>query len=206
LRAGRQVRPTRDVPGVVKVGSDADFLYYNVELHTVTGSVRVCVCLARTLLNVQRLRKWIVGELALLQFLQMGVPPQFGLPRTVLWRKCVHLLGADAIVAKLHELTGYMHDARDVARGMQELGEQAQAMAGGSAKRRIKRSCLLPGSIVRVLPGEVSSLKYQTSREGGAVADDMETGSSSAAGHPLNLIYMHMCTTLKLTLPRLSCS
>ena len=91
----------------MNVGSDADFLYYNVELHTVTGSVRVCVC-------VQRLRKWSVGELALLQFLQMGVPPQFGLPRTVLWRECVHLLGADAIIAKLHELTGYMHDARDV--------------------------------------------------------------------------------------------
>ena len=121
MRARRQVRPTRDVSGVVKVGSGADFLYYNVELHTVTGSVRVCVCLARTLLNVQRLRKWSVGELALLQFLQMGVPPEFGLPRTVLWRECVHLLGADAIVAKLHELTGYMHDARDVARGMQDL-------------------------------------------------------------------------------------
>ena len=182
LRAGRQVRPTRDVSGVVKVGSDADCLYYNVELHTVTGSVRVCVCLARTLLNVQRLRKWSVGELALLQFLQMGVPPEFGLPRTVLWRECVHLLGADAIVAKLHELTGYMHDARDVARGMQELGEQAQAMQGGSARSGcMKRSCLLPGSIVRVLPGEVSALEYQTSREGGAVADDMETGSSSAA-------------------------
>ena len=45
----------------------------------------------------------------------------------------------------------------------------------------MKRSCLLPGSIVRVLPGEVSALEYQTSREGGAVADDMETGSSSAA-------------------------
>ena len=68
----------------MKVGSDADFLYYNVELHTVTGSVRVCVCLARTLLNVKLLLKWSVGELALLQFLQMGVPPQFGLPRTVL--------------------------------------------------------------------------------------------------------------------------
>ena len=166
----------------MKVGSDADFLYYNVELHTVTGSVRVCVCLARTLLNVKRLRKWSVGELALLQFLQMGVPPQFGLPRTVLWRECVHLIGADATVAKLHELTGYMYDARDVARGMQELGEQEQAMQGGSARSGcMKRSCLLSGSIVRVLPGEVSALEYQTSREGGAVADDMETGSSSAA-------------------------
>ena len=134
--------------------------------------------LARTLLNVKRLRKWSVRELALLQFLQMGVPLQFGLPGTVLWRECVHLLGADATVAKLHELTGYMYDARDVARGMQELGEQAQAMAGGSAKWHINRSCLLPGSIVRVLPGEVSALEYQTSREGGAVADDMETGSS----------------------------
>jgi hypothetical protein len=41
----------------VKVGSDADFLYYNVELHTVTGSVRVCVCLARTLLNVTGWRR-----------------------------------------------------------------------------------------------------------------------------------------------------
>ena len=60
LRAGRQVRPTRDVSGVVKVGSDADFLYYNVELHTVTGSVCVCVCLARALLNVKRLLKWSV--------------------------------------------------------------------------------------------------------------------------------------------------
>ena len=68
----------------MKAGSGADFLYYNVELHTVTGSVCVCVCLARALLNVKRLRKWSVGELALLQFLQMGVPPQFGLPRTVL--------------------------------------------------------------------------------------------------------------------------
>jgi hypothetical protein len=132
----------------VKVGSDAEFLYYNVELHTVTGSVRVCVCLARTLLNVKLLLKWSVGELALLQFLQMGVPPQFGLPRTI---ECVHLLGTDAIVAKLHELTGYMNDAIDVARGMQELGEQAQAMAGGSAKGSIKQSCLIPGSIVRVL-------------------------------------------------------
>jgi hypothetical protein len=155
----------------VKVGSDADFLYYNVELHTVTGSVRVCVCLARALLNVKRLLKWSVGELALLQFLQMGVPPQFGLPRTVLWRECVHLLGADAIVAKLHELTGYMHDARDVARGMQELGEQAQAMQGGSARSGcMKRSCLLSGSIVRVLPGEVSALEYQTSRAGRGVS------------------------------------
>ena len=87
----------------------------------------------------------------------------------MLWRECVHLLGADATVAKLHELTGYMHDARDVARGMLELGEQAQAMAGGSAKWRIKRSCLLPGSIVRVLPGEVSALEYQTSRAGRGV-------------------------------------
>ena len=69
---GRVDRSTRDVSGVVKVGSGADFLYYNVELHTVTGSVRVCVCLARTLLNVQRLRKWSVGELALLQFLRWG--------------------------------------------------------------------------------------------------------------------------------------
>jgi hypothetical protein len=47
----------------------------------------------------------------------------------------------------------------------------------------MKLSCLLPGSIVRVLPGEVSALEYQTSREGGAVADDMETGSSSAAAN-----------------------
>ncbi len=99
----------------MKVGSDADFLYYNVELHTVTGSVCVCVCLARTLLNVKHLQKWSVGELALLQFLQMGVPPQFGLPRTVLWRECVHLLGAYAIVAKLHELTGYIF-AKDLKR------------------------------------------------------------------------------------------
>ena len=44
----------------MKVGSGADFLYYNVELHTVTGSVRVCVCLARALLNVKRLLKWSV--------------------------------------------------------------------------------------------------------------------------------------------------
>jgi hypothetical protein len=120
-------------------------------------------------LNVKRLRKWSVRELALLQFLQMGVvtgvPSQFGLPGTVLWRECVHLLGADATVAKLHELTGYMYDARDVARGMQELGEQAQAMAGGSAKWHINRSCLLPGSIVRVLPGEVSALEYQKSKQ-----------------------------------------
>ncbi len=83
----------------------------------------------------------------------------------------VHLLGADAIVAKLHELTGYMHDARDVARGMQELGEQAQAMQGGSARSGcMKRSCLLSGSIVRVLPGEVSALEYQTSRAGRGVS------------------------------------
>ena len=157
----------------MKVGSGADFLYYNVELHTVTGSVRVCVCLARTLLNVQRLRKWSVGELALLQFLQMGVPPQFGLPRTVLWRECVHLLGADAIVAKLHELTGYMHDARDVARGMQELGEQAQAMAEGSAKGSMKRSCLLPGSIVRVLPGISARVPDESCRAGCRLTDDV---------------------------------
>ena len=112
----------------MKVGSDADFLYYNVELHTVTGSVRVCVCLARALLNVKRLLKWSVGELALLQFLQMGVPPQFGLPRTVLWRECVHLLGAD--VAKLHELTGYMHDARDV-KGHTGVGGTSASNGGG---------------------------------------------------------------------------
>ena len=55
----------------------------------------------------------------MLQFLQMGVPPQFGLPRTVLWCECVHLLGAEAIVAKLivaklRHLTGYTHDRHDV--------------------------------------------------------------------------------------------
>ena len=70
--AGGSTGPASDVSGVVKVGSDADFLYYNVELHTVTGSVRVCVCLARALLNVKRLLKWIVGEMSFLQFLQMG--------------------------------------------------------------------------------------------------------------------------------------
>ena len=118
-----------------------------------------------TLAEVERRRAGIAAVS------KMGVPPQFGLPRTVLWRECVHLLGADATVAKLHELTGYMHDARDVARGMQELGEQAQAMQGGSARRGcMKRSCLLPGSIVRVLPGEVSALDYQTSRAGRGVS------------------------------------
>ncbi len=129
----------------MNVGSDADFLYYNVELHTVTGSVRVCVCLARALLNVKRLLKWSVGELALLQFLQMGVPPQFGLPRTVLWRECVHLLGADAIIAKLHELTGYMNDARD---SMQELGEPVAGVVGsrGRERERVrgKGRCVFP--------------------------------------------------------------
>ena len=68
-----------------------------------------------------------------------GLPVDEELPGDLVTEMAV----LDAIVAKLHELTGYMNDARDVAKGMQELGEQAQAMAGGSAKGSIKRSCLI---------------------------------------------------------------
>lgn len=118
----------------MKVRSDADFLDYNVDMHTVTGSVRV---LAKAFLNVQGLLKWSIEALALLHFLQMGAAAQIGLARTVLWCECVDALGAEArvapFVAKVRQLMGYTHDrhagpGRGIGRGPNEFSDPSTHM------------------------------------------------------------------------------
>ena len=51
------------------------------------------------------LQMWSSKELALLQFLQMGVHEKFRLMLTLQWCECFNLLGATPIAEKLRELT-----------------------------------------------------------------------------------------------------
>ena len=72
--SGLQVRPAREVQGVVASGDSPVHLHYDVALVAATGSVRVGVCLSRGLLDRAALKKWSVPELALLFFLNSCVP------------------------------------------------------------------------------------------------------------------------------------
>ena len=142
----RQKRIHRDVPGVVQCGVGPDFIDYDVQLRTDNGEMRVGVRLARMLLEDSQFVSWSAPELALLWFLQCGVPPELGLRTGTRWCDCANLHGAGPIASMLSELTRRNRSRVEVAKAMHGLHECTR-----NAKSS-ERSHLLPGSMVRVLP------------------------------------------------------
>lgn len=142
----REKRIHRDVPGVVQCGVGPDFIDYDVQLRTDNGEMRVGVRLARMLLEDSQFVSWSAPELALLWFLQCGVPPELGLRTGTRWCDCANLHGAGPIARMLAQLTGRHRSRVDVALAMHGL-QTCTRSAKSSA-----RSHLLPGSMVRVLP------------------------------------------------------
>lgn len=78
--------------------------------------------LARSLLDCAVLKQYSEQELALMFFLQVGVPPELGLRRETKWCDLVGLHGAFPIAQKLSELTGWPHDRQHVCKALRELG------------------------------------------------------------------------------------
>ena len=70
---------------VLLLGSDGDFFSFEIEIRTHRGLLRACVQLSRALLEQARLAPWSEGELAILFFLQSGVPRE--LAKDVLRRR-----------------------------------------------------------------------------------------------------------------------
>ena len=71
-----QKRIHLEVPGVVKCKVGPVFIDYDVQLRTDNGEMRVGVSLTRVLLEDSQFVSWSAPELALLWFLQCGVPPE----------------------------------------------------------------------------------------------------------------------------------
>ena len=59
---------------MVQCGDSSVFLFFDVAVTTKEGDVRVAVGLARSLLDCAELKNYSEGELALLFFMQCGVP------------------------------------------------------------------------------------------------------------------------------------
>ena len=106
----RQKRIHREVPGVVQCGVGPDFIDYDVQLRTDNGEMRVGVRLARMLLEDSQFVSWSAPELAVLWFLQCGVPPELGLRTGKRWCDCANLHGAGPIARMLAQLTGRHQD------------------------------------------------------------------------------------------------
>ena len=141
-----QKRIHLEVPGVVKCKVGPVFIDYDVQLRTDNGEMRVGVSLTRVLLEDSQFVSWSAPELALLWFLQCGVPPELGLRTGTRWCDCANLHGAGPIASMLSELTRRNRSRVEVALAMHGLHECTRS-AKSSA-----RSHLLPGSMVRVLP------------------------------------------------------
>ena len=129
----------------MQCGVGPDFIDYDVQLRTDNGEMRVGVRLARMLLEDSQFVSWSAPELALLWFLQCGVPPELGLRTGTRWCDCANLHGAGPIARMLSELTRRNRSRVEVALAMHGLHECTRS-AKSSA-----RSHLLPGSMVRVL-------------------------------------------------------
>ena len=98
------------------------FIVFEVALRTKHGDTRAVVWLARSLLDCAVLKQYSEQELALMFFLQVGVPPELGLRRETKWCDLVGLHGAFPIAQKLSELTGWPHDRQHVCKALRELG------------------------------------------------------------------------------------
>ena len=129
------------------VGADGAHISTEIEINTPHGRVRACVKLSRSLLDEGELKRWSEGELAMLFFLQSGVPGDLRLARDARWHDVAGLLGSVPVARRLGELTGLEYDQRDIAKAMAALHE-FNRRAGG---RERGRSSVVEGSLLFVL-------------------------------------------------------
>ena len=124
----------------------SSFIVFEVALTTSHGDTRAVMWLARCLLDCAVLKQYSEKDLELLFFLQVGVPTELGQRRQTKWCDLAGLYGAGPIAQKLSKLTGWPHERVHVCKALQELGVRTDKTAF------LKRSRLVDGSLVRVLP------------------------------------------------------
>ena len=151
----RQKRIHREVPGVVQCGVGPDFIDYDVQLRTDNGEMRVGVRLARMLLEDSQFVSWSAPELALLWFLQCGVPPELGLRTGTRWCDCANLHGAGPIARMLAQLTG-RHQDQLHDRVVRSLGYFSGIFGAQSLLNGIVNGREVARHVTAVLPGVAS--------------------------------------------------
>ena len=151
----RQKRIHREVPGVVQCGVGQDFIDYDVQLRTDNGKMRVGVRLARMLLEDSQFVSWSAPELALLWFLQCGVPPELGLRTGTRWCDCANLHGAGPIARMLAQLTG-RHQDQLHDRVVRSLGYFSGIFGAQSLLNGIVNGREVARHVTAVLPGVAS--------------------------------------------------
>jgi hypothetical protein len=164
-----------EVAGVLLLGSDGAFFSFEIEIRTHCGLLRACVQLSRALLERARLAPWSEGELAVLFFLQSGVPRGLNLAKDVRWWHVAGLLGTRPIATKLGELTGLVYDPQDICRVMQDIHDATQNAARG------QKSFLVEGSLVFVLEARQCVAGTEDAATGGAGARDHHRKQHSEA-------------------------
>ena len=139
----------------MQCGVGPDFIDYDVQLRTDNGEMRVGVRLARMLLEDSQFVSWSAPELALLWFLQCGVPPELGLRTGTRWCDCANLHGAGPIARMLAQLTG-RHQDQLHDRVVRSLGYFSGIFGAQSLLNGIVNGREVARHVTAVLPGVAS--------------------------------------------------